>query len=106
MAGLLTRILDNTLSEKLAKEVFVKMWESESDADTVIQKYDLKQITDHAYIENVIGGILASNSAQLRSYHAGNIKLFTFFVGQVMKATHGKANPKKVNELLRCKLAV
>ena len=105
LAGLLKRIIDNTISGKLAKEVFLAMWAGEGEADTVIEKKGLKQITDSSTIEKVIDAIMAANPQQLSDYRAGKDKLFAFFVGQVMKATQGKANPQQVNELLKRKLA-
>ena len=105
LAGLLKRIIDNTISGKLAKEVFLAMWAGEGEADAVIEKKGLKQITDSSAIEKVIDAIMAANPQQLSDYRAGKDKLFAFFVGQVMKATQGKANPQQVNELLKRKLA-
>ncbi len=104
LAGLLKRISDNTISGKIAKEVFEAMWEGEGDADTVIEKKGLKQITDTGAIEKVIDAVIAANPKQLEQYRAGQDKLFGFFVGQVMKASQGKANPGQVNELLKKKL--
>ena len=105
LAGLLRRILDNTLSGKLAKQVFEAMWQEQADADAVIEKQGLKQITDSGAIESVIDRVLAANPKQLQQYRNGQEKLFGFFVGQIMKATQGKANPQQVNELLKNKLA-
>ena len=105
LAGLLARIADNTVSGKLAKEVFEAMWEGLGDADAVIEKKGLKQITDSGAIEKVVDEIIAANPKQLEQYRAGKETLFGFFVGQVMKATQGKANPGQVNELLKKKLA-
>jgi aspartyl-tRNA(Asn)/glutamyl-tRNA(Gln) amidotransferase subunit B len=105
LAGLLVRIRDATLSGKLAKEVFEAMWASGRDADAIIEEKGLKQITDSAAIERVIEEVMARNPGQLADYRSGKDKLFGFFVGQVMKATGGKANPAQVNELLRKKLA-
>jgi len=104
MTGLLKRLADNTISGKIAKEVFEAMWNGEGDADTVIAKKGLKQITDTGAIEKVIDEIIAKNPKQLEQYRAGKEALFGYFVGQVMKATQGKANPAQVNELLRKKL--
>ncbi|MDE2235356.1 MAG: Asp-tRNA(Asn)/Glu-tRNA(Gln) amidotransferase subunit GatB [Gammaproteobacteria bacterium] len=104
LAGLLKRMLDNTVSGKLAKEVFLAMWAGEGDADAIIAKRGLRQITDTAAIEKIIDEILAANPRQLSDYRAGKDKLFGFFVGQAMKATQGKANPQQVNELLKRKL--
>ena len=105
MTGLLKRLADNTISGKIAKEVFEAMWNGEGDADAVIAKKGLKQITDTGAIEKVIDEIIANNPKQLEQYRAGKEALFGYFVGQVMKATQGKANPAQVNELLRKKLS-
>ena len=104
MAGLLKRLVDHTISGKIAKEVFEGMWTGEGDADAVITKKGLKQITDTGAIEKVIDEIIAKNPRQLEQYRAGKEALFGYFVGQVMKATQGKANPAQVNELLKKKL--
>ena len=105
LAGMLKRILDNTISGKIAKEVFEGMWAGEGDADAIIDKRGLKQITDTGAIEKVIDEVIAANPQQLEQYRAGKDKLLGFFVGQVMKATGGKANPGQLNELLRKKLS-
>ncbi len=105
MTGLLQRLADNTISGKIAKEVFEAMWNGEGNADTVIAKKGLKQITDTGAIEKVIDEIIAKNPKQLEQYRAGKEALFGYFVGQVMKATQGKANPAQVNELLKKKLS-
>jgi len=105
LAGLLGRIGDNTIAGKIAKEVFEAMWAGEGSADEIVEARGLKQITDTGAIEAVIDQVLADNPAQLEQYRAGKDKLFGFFVGQVMKATQGKANPTQLNELLRRKLA-
>jgi len=105
LAGLLARIGDATISGKIAKEVFEAMWASGRDADTIIAEKGLKQITDSGAIERVIAEVMANNPGQLADYRSGKDKLFGFFVGQVMKATGGKANPAQVNELLKQKLA-
>ena len=105
LAGLLRRICDQTISGKLAKEVFEAMWSGGASADAVIEAQGLRQITDTAAIERMIDEVMARNPAQLAEYRAGKDKLFGFFVGQVMKATAGKANPAQLNELLRAKLA-
>jgi len=105
LAGLLGRISDRTISGKLAKEVFEAMWSGGAAADAVIAERGLKQITDSAAIERVIDEVLERNPGQLAEYRAGKDKLFGFFVGQVMKATAGKANPAQLNELLRKKLS-
>ena len=105
LGGLLGRITDNTISGKLAKEVFEVMWADGSDADAVIEARGLKQITDTGAIDKVIEEIIAANPKQLADYRSGKDKLFGFFVGQAMKATGGKANPALLNELLKKKLA-
>ncbi|HSN70699.1 MAG TPA: Asp-tRNA(Asn)/Glu-tRNA(Gln) amidotransferase subunit GatB [Steroidobacteraceae bacterium] len=105
LSGLLARIVDGTVSGKLAKDVFEAMWTDASTADEVIEAKGLKQITDAGAIERVIDEVIAANPKQLADYRSGKDKLFGFFVGQVMKATGGKANPGQVNELLRRKLA-
>jgi aspartyl-tRNA(Asn)/glutamyl-tRNA(Gln) amidotransferase subunit B len=105
LAGLLARIGDATISGKIAKEVFEAMWASGRDADAIIAERGLEQITDSGAIERVIEDVMANNPGQLAAYRAGKDKLFGFFVGQVMKATGGKANPGQVNELLNKKLA-
>ncbi len=104
LAGLLRRIQDQTISGKIAKEVFEALWAGESDADAIIEKRGLKQITDTSAIEKVIDDVIAANPEQLAQYRAGKDKLFGFFVGQVMKLSKGKANPQQVNELLTEKL--
>ncbi|MFZ8886360.1 MAG: Asp-tRNA(Asn)/Glu-tRNA(Gln) amidotransferase subunit GatB [Steroidobacteraceae bacterium] len=105
LAGLIARIVDGTLSGKLAKEVLETMWDEGSEADAVIEAKGLRQITDTAAIEAVIRKVMEDNPGQLADYRGGKDKLFGFFVGQVMKATGGKANPGQVNELLRTLLA-
>ncbi len=104
MGGLLKRITDKTISGKIAKQVFEAIWNGEGDADTVIEAKGLKQITDTGAIEPIIDEIIASNPKQVEQFRAGKEKLLGFFVGQVMKATRGKANPEQVNELLLKKL--
>jgi aspartyl-tRNA(Asn)/glutamyl-tRNA(Gln) amidotransferase subunit B len=105
MAGLLRRLADNTISGKIAKDVLAAMWAGEGDADAVIAKKGLKQITDSGAIEKVVDEVIAKNPKQLEQYRAGKEALFGYFVGAVMKATQGKANPAQVNELLKKKLA-
>jgi len=104
LGELLRRIADGTISGKIAKEVFEIMWSEGLSADAVIESRGLRQITDSAAIERAIEEAMAKNPAQLAEYRAGKDKLFGFFVGQVMKATGGKANPAQLNELLRGKL--
>jgi aspartyl-tRNA(Asn)/glutamyl-tRNA(Gln) amidotransferase subunit B len=105
LAALLKRIVDNTISGKLAKDVFEAMWSTGASADAIIESQGLKQITDEAAIEQAIETVMAANPGQLADYRAGKDKLYGFFVGQVMKATQGKANPARLNELLKHKLS-
>jgi len=105
LAGLINRIHDNTISGKLAKEVFEAMWGGEGSADEVIEARGLKQITDTSAIEAIVDKVIEANPGQVAEYRAGKDKLIGFFVGQVMKETGGKANPGQVNEILRSRLA-
>ncbi len=105
LAGLLTRIADDTISGKIAKQVFEAMWQGEGEADAIIEAKGLKQITDSGALESLVDEIIANNPNQVAQYRAGKEKLMGFFVGQVMKATQGKANPAQVNQLLKAKLA-
>src|SRR6266404_907910 len=100
LSGLLARIVDQTISGKIAKEVFEAMWSGGESADAIIEAKGLEQITDSGAIE----GVIDANPKQLADYRSGKDKLFGFFVGQVMKATEGKANPAQLNELLKLKL--
>jgi aspartyl-tRNA(Asn)/glutamyl-tRNA(Gln) amidotransferase subunit B len=105
LAGLVGRIADATISGKIAKDVFEAMWASGQSADAIIEQKGLRQITDTGAIEKAIEDVMARNPGQLADYRSGKDKLFGFFVGQVMKATGGKANPAQLNELLKKKLA-
>jgi aspartyl-tRNA(Asn)/glutamyl-tRNA(Gln) amidotransferase subunit B len=104
LASLLARIVDATISGKIAKEVFEAMWSEQTSADAIIEARGLRQITDSGAIEGVIDEVIAANPKQLADYRSGKDKLFGFFVGQVMKATGGKANPAQLNDLLKIKL--
>jgi aspartyl-tRNA(Asn)/glutamyl-tRNA(Gln) amidotransferase subunit B len=104
LAGLLARIVDQTISGKIAKDVFEEMWSGGGAADAIIAAKGLEQITDSGAIESVIDAVMAANPKQLADFRAGKDKLFGFFVGQVMKSTQGKANPAQLNELLKRKL--
>jgi aspartyl-tRNA(Asn)/glutamyl-tRNA(Gln) amidotransferase subunit B len=104
LSALIGRITDNTISGKIAKDVFEAMWEGEGDVDQIIESKGLKQITDSGAIESLIDEIIAANPGQYEQYRSGKDKLFGFFVGQVMKASKGKANPAEVNRLLKSKL--
>jgi aspartyl-tRNA(Asn)/glutamyl-tRNA(Gln) amidotransferase subunit B len=105
LATLATRILDGTLSGKLAKEVFDAMWAGEGEPDAIIERRGLKQISDAGALEAVVAEVLAANPKQVEDYRAGKEKAFNSLVGQVMKATKGKANPAQVNEILKSRLA-
>jgi aspartyl-tRNA(Asn)/glutamyl-tRNA(Gln) amidotransferase subunit B len=104
LAKLLTRILDQTLSNKMAKEVFDAMWAGEGEPDAIIDRKGLRQISDAAAIEKLVDEVLAANARQVEDYRGGKQKAFNALVGQVMKATGGRANPAQVNEILRRKL--
>ena len=104
LGGLVKRIADNTISGKIAKQVFAAMWEGEGSADEIIDAKDLKQNTDTGAIEAVIDEIIANNPNQAEELRGGKDKMMGFFVGQVMKATGGKANPAQVNQLLKKKI--
>jgi aspartyl-tRNA(Asn)/glutamyl-tRNA(Gln) amidotransferase subunit B len=102
---LISRIADNTISGKIAKDVFKLMWEGNGSVDEIIEKQGLKQMTDSSALELIIDDIISSNLDQVKQFKDGNSKLLGFFVGQVMKATQGKANPKQVNQILNEKLS-
>jgi aspartyl-tRNA(Asn)/glutamyl-tRNA(Gln) amidotransferase subunit B len=104
LIGLLRRVLDETLSGKLAKEVFAAMWAGEGSADAIIEARGLRQVTDSAAIEAIVDEIVAAHPTEAEQLRAGKDKVMGFFVGKVMKATQGKANPAQVNQLLRKKL--
>jgi len=104
LCGILERIADNTISGKIGKQVFDLMWENGKDADTIIEEQGLKQVTDTGAIEAMVDEVIAANPAQAQEFREGKDKLLGFFVGQVMKASRGKANPAMVNDLLREKL--
>ncbi len=105
LAKLVQRIEDKTISNKAAKDVLDYLMENDVDVDEAIEKLGLKQISDASALEPIIDEILAANADKVEQYKAGKEKLFGFFVGQVMKASRGKADPKLVNELLRKKLS-
>jgi aspartyl-tRNA(Asn)/glutamyl-tRNA(Gln) amidotransferase subunit B len=104
LGGLLDLIADNTISGRIAKDVFEAMIESGKDAAAIVEEKGLKQITDTGAIEAIIDEIIAKNQDKVAEYRGGKDKLIGFFVGQVMKATQGKANPGLVNQLLKPKL--
>jgi len=105
LAGLLDRLADNTISGKIAKTVFEKLWESKNSADEIIEQEGLRQVTDSSAIEKIIDEVFVASPQQLADYRSGKDKLFGYFVGQVMKASGGKANPQQLNDLLKIKLA-
>jgi aspartyl-tRNA(Asn)/glutamyl-tRNA(Gln) amidotransferase subunit B len=105
LSELVKRISDDTISGKIAKDVFKAMWKGNGRVDDIIESQGLKQMTDVAAIEDIIDGIIANNIEQVKQFKAGNTKLLGYFVGQVMKATQGKANPKQVNKILNDKLS-
>ena len=105
LGGLLSHLADNTISGKIAKTVFEKMWLSGEDAAVIIEREGLVQENDSAALEKIIDEIIAANPSQLAEYRSGKERLFGFFVGLVMKQTAGKANPEVVNALLKEKLA-
>jgi aspartyl-tRNA(Asn)/glutamyl-tRNA(Gln) amidotransferase subunit B len=109
LGGLIRRIKDNTISGKIAKQVFEAMWNGEGSADEVIEAKGLKQITDSGAIEKIVDDVIAANPEQVENYRGADEakrgKMIGFFVGQVMKASQGKANPQQVNQLLKQKLS-
>jgi len=104
LGGLLDLIADDTISARIAKDVFNEMFETGKDAATIVDEKGLKQITDTGAIEGAVDTVIAASPDNVAQYKGGNQKVIGWFVGQVMKATQGKANPKLVNELLRKKL--
>jgi aspartyl-tRNA(Asn)/glutamyl-tRNA(Gln) amidotransferase subunit B len=104
LAGLLKRVQDNTISAKIAKDVFDAIWAGEGDADTIIEKRGLTQISDEGAIEKIVDDVLAANSGIVAEFRAGREKAFNSLVGKAMQATRGKANPAQVNAMLKRKL--
>ncbi|MBK9244295.1 MAG: Asp-tRNA(Asn)/Glu-tRNA(Gln) amidotransferase subunit GatB [Burkholderiales bacterium] len=106
LAGLIGRVLDGTISNKTAKEVFAALWDREGEsADAIIEARGLRQISDAGAIEKLIDEVLAANPGPVAEFRAGKEKAFNSLVGQAMKATRGKANPQQVNEILRRRLS-
>jgi len=106
LAGLIGRVLDGTINNKTAKDVFGALWAREgASAEAIIEARGLRQISDVAAIEKIVDEVLAANARSVEEFHAGKEKAFNALVGQAMKATRGKANPTQVNEILRRKLA-
>ena len=104
LGGLIDLISDNTISGKIAKDVFAEMYETGKDAGAIVEEKGLKQVTDTGAIEAIIDEVIAENPDNVEAYRGGKDKLFGFFVGQVMKKSQGKANPAMVNDLLKEKL--
>ncbi len=105
LAGILQRIDDKTISGKIAKTVFEEVWQSGKSADQVIEDKGLKQVSDSGAIEAIVDEVIAANPGPVAEYRGGKEKLMGFFVGQVMKASKGKANPGMANQLLKQKLS-
>jgi len=105
LGTLVRRIVDGTISGKIAKEVFEAMWAGEGGPDAVIEQRGLRQVTDDRAIEQVVEQVMGANPGQVAQYRAGKERLLGFFVGQVMKASGGKLNPQQLNEVLRRKLS-
>lgn len=104
LGGMIELISDNTISGKIAKQVFEILWQEGGNAADIVEKHGLKQVTDLSAIESVIDKVIASSPENVASYKEGKVKLIGWFVGQVMKETGGKASPDTVNELLKKKL--
>jgi len=104
LASLIKRIMDNTISNNAAKQVFEAMWAGEGEVDAIIEAKGLKQVSDSGAIEAIIDEVLAANAAMVEEFKAGKEKAFNALVGQAMKASKGKANPAQVNEMLKKKL--
>ncbi len=104
LRGLLDLIEDDTISGRIAKDVFDEMFENGKEAADIVEEKGLKQITDTGEIEAIVDDLIANSDKQVQQYRDGNTKIAGWFVGQVMKATQGKANPQIVNKLLQEKL--
>ena len=105
ISGLLTLVEDGTLSGKMAKVVFDKMFEADKTAAQIVEEEGLRQVSDSGALEKIIDDVIAANPDKVAEYRSGKDKLFAFFIGQVMKNSGGKANPGMVNDLLKKKLA-
>ena len=104
LGALISRIKDDTISSKIAKTVFEALWQKEGTVDEIIEARGLRQMSEPGELTAIVDDIIAGNPEQVAQFRAGKDKVLGFFVGQVMKATQGKANPKQVNELLRERL--
>jgi aspartyl-tRNA(Asn)/glutamyl-tRNA(Gln) amidotransferase subunit B len=105
LGSMLARIVDGTISNSGAKEVFRTMWAEGGEVDAIIEAKGLKQVSDAGAIEKIVDEIMAANADKVTEYRSGKDKLFGFFVGQAMKASKGQANPAQLNEVLKQKLA-
>jgi len=104
LARMISRIADGTITQRTAKQVFESLWDGATDIDHIIKEKGLLQLTDTSKIESIIDKILLDNPKQVKEYLSGKEKIFSYFVGQVMQASQGKANPEKINSILRKKL--
>jgi aspartyl-tRNA(Asn)/glutamyl-tRNA(Gln) amidotransferase subunit B len=104
LGGLVALITDNTISGKIAKEVFAEMFQTGKNAADIVEEKGLKQVTDTGAIEKLVDEVLAENADKVEEYRGGKDKLFGFFVGQIMKKSGGKMNPGMVNDYLKSKL--
>jgi aspartyl-tRNA(Asn)/glutamyl-tRNA(Gln) amidotransferase subunit B len=105
LGALLARVKDGTITAKSAKDVFAAMWAGEGSADEIIAAKGLERVSDDGALGAAIAAVVDASPSQVAQYRAGDEKVFTWLVGQVMKATRGKAEPARVNELLRAKLS-
>ncbi len=106
LAGLLDRLADDTISGRIAKQVFEAMWTGQGSADEIIEREGLRQVSDSGELEALVAGVIAANPEQVEQLRAGKTKVLGFLVGQVMKQSQGKANPKAVNDIIRAQLGL
>ena len=104
LAALISRIVDNTISNNAARQVFDGLWNGEGEVDAIIAAKGLKQMNDSGELERIIDQVLADNPKNVAEFKAGNAKALNGLVGPIMKASKGKANPAQVNELLKKKI--
>ena len=105
LGSMLARIVDGTISNSGAKELFRSMWTEGGEVDAIIEAKGLKQVSDAGAIEKIVDEVMAANADKVAEYRSGKDKLFGFFVGQAMKASKGQANPAQLNDILKQKLA-
>ena len=105
LGGLIDLIADNTISRRIARDVFETMVETGRDAAAIVAEQGLEQVTDTGKIEAIVDQVIAAGTRQVEQYRSGNEKVLGWFIGQVMQKTQGEANPQTVNEILRKKLA-